>query len=93
MRNDERLTFTVDEAAKVLGFSKAVLYEAVRTKQLPTIRLGRRIMIPKHALMEFIGAPASIVALRTRLYEDGVADERSRIADLLVRLLAEVRGS
>ena len=91
-RDDERLTFTVDEAAKLLGVSRNSLYEAVRADKLPTIRLGRRIMIPKHGLLEFMGAPAAQATRPTRSYEDGIADERSRITDLLVSLLAQVRG-
>jgi hypothetical protein len=50
-------------------------------------------MIPKHGLREFMGAPQTIAKQRSRSYEVGVADERSRITDLLVNLLAQVRRS
>ena len=93
--NDERLTFTITEAMSALGVSKHTLYEAIRTGNLPTIRMGRPVMIPKHALLEFMGTPSPIPTIanqRNRSYEDGVADERSRITELLVKLLAEVRG-
>jgi excisionase family DNA binding protein len=41
-----RLTVTVDEAAKLLGIGRTLAYEAVRVGELPTIRIGRRILIP-----------------------------------------------
>jgi excisionase family DNA binding protein len=93
----ERLTLTVDEAAKLIGVSRYTLYEAVRTGSVPTIRLGRRILIPRHALLGFMGAPSAAtpkaVTPQARSYEEGVADERARVTDLLIRLLAEVRSS
>jgi excisionase family DNA binding protein len=42
----DRLTVTVDEAAKLLGIGRTLAYEAVRLGELPTIRIGRRILIP-----------------------------------------------
>jgi excisionase family DNA binding protein len=91
--DEERLTLTVKEAASALGISRNSVYEAIRTERLPTIRLGRRVMIPRHGLLKFMGVPVASVSSRTKSYEEGVADERSRITDLLVKLLAEVRGS
>ncbi len=46
----ERLTLTVEEAAKVLGISRAFAYESVRRQDLPSVKIGRRILIPKSAL-------------------------------------------
>jgi excisionase family DNA binding protein len=43
--SNERLTLTVTEAAKLLGISRAMAYECVRTGDLPAIRLGGRILI------------------------------------------------
>ena len=47
---EKRLTLTVEEAAKVLGISRAFAYEAVRRGEVPSIRIGRRILVPKAAL-------------------------------------------
>jgi excisionase family DNA binding protein len=44
------LTVTVDEAARQLGISRGLAYEAVRRGELPSVRLGRRILIPRVAL-------------------------------------------
>jgi excisionase family DNA binding protein len=45
-----RDTFTVPEAAEILGISRGAAYEAVKKKQLPAIRLGRRCLVPRRAL-------------------------------------------
>jgi excisionase family DNA binding protein len=46
----ERLVFTVGEAGELLGISRAFAYELVARGELPVIRLGRRIVIPKAAV-------------------------------------------
>ena len=51
-------TFTVDEVAKLLGISRTLAYELVSRKVLPSIRLGRRIVVPRKALEEFLGGSA-----------------------------------
>jgi excisionase family DNA binding protein len=45
------LTMTVDEAAAELGISRGTAYECARTGQIPTIRLGRRLLVPREALL------------------------------------------
>ena len=46
---------TVEEAATALGISRASAYEAARPKQIPTIRLGRRLVVPRAQLMAMRG--------------------------------------
>jgi len=46
----KRLTLTVPEAARLLGISRALAYDAVRRGELPSIRVGRRIVISRVAL-------------------------------------------
>jgi excisionase family DNA binding protein len=41
---------TVTEAAAYLRISRGSAYEAARRGQLPTIRLGRRLLVPRAAL-------------------------------------------
>jgi excisionase family DNA binding protein len=53
----ERRTYTVTETAAVLGISRTSAYERVRAGELPALRLGRRIVITRHALEELLGAP------------------------------------
>jgi excisionase family DNA binding protein len=52
----EPLVLTVAEAATLLGVSRAFAYELVARGQLPVLRLGRRIVIPKAALFQMVDA-------------------------------------
>jgi excisionase family DNA binding protein len=51
----DRLALTVTEAAGLLGISRALAYELVARGELPSIRLGRRLVVPKVALLEMLG--------------------------------------
>jgi excisionase family DNA binding protein len=53
-RPPQRLTMTVEEAAVVLGISRATAYDAVSRGEIPCIRIGRRILIPKVALQRLL---------------------------------------
>lgn len=46
----EPLTMTVDEAAQKLGISRNTAYACARSGQLPIIRLGKRMLVPRVAL-------------------------------------------
>jgi excisionase family DNA binding protein len=45
-----RLTMTVEEAGVALGISRSHAYELVRHGELPSLRLGRRVVVPIAAL-------------------------------------------
>jgi excisionase family DNA binding protein len=49
-----RLTCTVPEAASLLGISPGLAYELARRGELPTIRFGRRIVVPRAALERLV---------------------------------------
>lgn len=57
-----RSTMTVEEAAKALGISRATAYEAVSRGEIPAIRIGRRILIPKVALEKLLGGETGTAA-------------------------------
>ena len=46
----ERQTYTVDEAAELLGIGRNGAYEGVKSGEIPSIRIGKRILVPKVAL-------------------------------------------
>jgi len=52
----EKLTYTITEAAVLLGVGRSAAYEAARTGQLPTVRVGKRILVPREALRQFLAA-------------------------------------
>lgn len=51
----KRLVLTVDEAAYLLNISRGLAYELVARGELPAVRLGRRIVIPRVVLEELLG--------------------------------------
>lgn len=51
----ETPTVTVPEAGRVLGISRGSAYEAARSGDLPTIRIGRRVLVPTALLLEMLG--------------------------------------
>ncbi len=56
----ERRTYTVTEAATVLGISRTSAYERVRAGDLPALRLGRRIVITRAVVDAMLdGAPTN----------------------------------
>lgn len=55
----DRLVLSVAEAGELLGLSRAFAYELVARGELPVIRFGRRIVVPKAALLELLGCASS----------------------------------
>ncbi len=52
-----RLTYTVEEAASLLGISRGLAYEMVRQGDLPALRLGqRRLLVPVASLEEWLSS-------------------------------------
>jgi excisionase family DNA binding protein len=50
MSNTEALTLSVDQTAKLLGLSRNGAYEAIARGEVPSIRIGRRLLVPRVAL-------------------------------------------
>lgn len=57
-----RPTLTVEEAAELLSISRSLAYEAVRCGQIPSIRVGRRLLVPTAALRRLLGVEAAAAA-------------------------------
>ena len=43
---EDRQVYTVEEAGKVLGLSRASSYQAAARGDIPTIKIGRRLLVP-----------------------------------------------
>ena len=50
----EKLVYSIREAAEVLGVSKSYLYLLVKQKEIPSLQLGKRRVIPKTFLEQWI---------------------------------------
>lgn len=48
--NNDRLSITVDEAAKLLGVGRNTMHEFVKMDGFPAIKLKRKIIIEQEAL-------------------------------------------
>jgi excisionase family DNA binding protein len=50
----ERLAYSPDEAAELLGISRELVHDLLRTGQLGSVKAGRRRLIGKHHLEAFL---------------------------------------
>lgn len=51
-------TLTVEGAARILGISRGLAYESVRSGGIPSLRIGRRLVVPTASLLAMLGQPA-----------------------------------
>ena len=55
---------TLDEVASLLRISRGSAYEAAKRKEIPTIRIGRRLLVPCDALERLLsGSTAAGVSV------------------------------
>lgn len=47
-------TMQVDDVAAALGLSRAATYNGVQTGEIPSIRIGRRIVVPTAAVRRML---------------------------------------
>jgi excisionase family DNA binding protein len=57
--NDDQLLLTVPETAKLLRISRNLAYELVARGEIPSVRFGRLIRVPRAALDQRIGRTAT----------------------------------
>ena len=53
------LALGADEVAQVLGISRANAYNLMRSKGFPTLKIGKRMTVPKQKLIDWIDAQMS----------------------------------
>jgi excisionase family DNA binding protein len=54
-----KATLTVPEAAELLGIGRALAYEGVRDGSIPSVRIGRRVLVPRAKLLALLGEEAN----------------------------------
>lgn len=57
--DEKKLTITVGEAARLLGISRGLAYEMVRVGRIPSIRFGKRLVVPRRAFEQMLGEAES----------------------------------
>ena len=50
-----RPTITVDEASAILGIARSTAYDAVKRHQIPTVKIGRRLLVPTARFRALLG--------------------------------------
>ena len=60
MRGSDALLLTVEQAAKLCQISRGLAYDLVARGELPAIRLGRVIRVPRHGLEQWIERQAGL---------------------------------
>jgi excisionase family DNA binding protein len=58
-RLDHRLAFSVDEAAEVTGLSRDLLYDQMRSGKLGYLKIGRRRIITREHIAQFLAQRSS----------------------------------
>lgn len=48
------ITLSASQVAQVLGISRANAYTLMHSKGFPTIQIGKRMVVPKNKLMEWM---------------------------------------
>ena len=55
----KKLTLTVAEAAKMMGLDKVKVYALCKTEDFPSLTIGKRILIPREALENWLNNKAT----------------------------------
>src|SRR5206468_10535156 len=53
---DEPDVFTIAETARRLGLGRNTVYEAARRGELPLLRIGRRLLVPRVAFQRWLAS-------------------------------------
>ena len=59
MNTKSRETLTVEEAAQILGIGRNQAYVAVRNGTIPSLRFGKRYVIPRRMIDSLLGPGAN----------------------------------
>lgn len=59
----DRLVYTVPEAGQLLGLGRNAAYDAAKRGDIPTVRIGRLLLVPKIPLHHMLGVAAAPAAL------------------------------
>lgn len=49
-------TITVERAGQLLGISRGLAYDLVRRGEIPSVRLGRRVVVPSAAIDDILNS-------------------------------------
>jgi excisionase family DNA binding protein len=100
----QRRTYTIEEAGRKLGIGRNQAYDAARRKEIPTIRIGRRQLVPALALDRLLDGlalqpsipadhdPRDISAQTESAPSQSDRNARQRLRDLMAAAISEANG-
>ncbi len=65
MSPNDRPALSVAETADLLGISRWLVQQAVRDGSLPSVRVGRRILIPKVRLEALLAGQSAVASVES----------------------------
>jgi excisionase family DNA binding protein len=70
-RNRERLVYTVPEAGRLLGLGRNAAYDAAKRGDIPTLRVGRLLLVPKTPFHRMLGMTDTVTSTPTEMTDAG----------------------
>jgi excisionase family DNA binding protein len=65
--NPPRLVYTVPEAGRLLGLGRNAAYDAAKRGDIPTLRVGRLLLVPKIPFHRMLGMTGTVTAILTEM--------------------------
>ena len=53
------LTLNADQISRILGISRSASYELLRSADFPTVRIGKRMLVPKDKFIRWLSDQAA----------------------------------
>ncbi len=70
-RPAERLVYTVPEAGRLLGLGRNAAYDAAKRGDIPTLRIGRLLLVPKIPFHCMLGMTGTVTGTPTEVTDAG----------------------
>jgi excisionase family DNA binding protein len=70
-QNSERLVYTVPEAGRFLGLGRNAAYAAAQRGEIPTLRIGRLLLVPKMPFHRMLGMTDTVTATPNEVTDAG----------------------
>ena len=58
----ERMLLRVEEVSQMLGIGRSTVFEMIARHELPVLRIGRLVRVPRHALDDWIAERTELSA-------------------------------
>ena len=59
MVNNEKLVLNAGQVSKLLGLSRGSVYRGILTGEIPSVKVGKRLLIPRRSLEKWLAQEAS----------------------------------